>query len=218
MTINHETQKANEGKLRTVAIAVAAALGEGWKLEDRERDYNHYCEIEQPSTGARLGLSTSEGKVHITGRFVEYVDYEVNGRAERDHVFYRNSASPNVSIGCSIDKRPEVIAADIKRRLFPAYLPEWQRNLEAIDRHNAHDRVTKSNADLLAGLIGGKATKRGYHFQVNVYHSEHLAGSTFDIKVSETEVTFDHLSVPVAVAGQILAILKQNQKPVEVEV
>lgn len=200
MTISYEDQKTNEGRLRGIARAVASRLGGRWALEKRERDYTHYAEIEDGFTGARLGFSTSEGKIHISGQFVTTIE----GR----HVFYRTIADPNVSIGVGINRGVDIMAREIARRLLPAYLPEWQKNLEAVNRFHKHNEVTGTIARRMAKLIGAEeAPVTDHRVSVRVYNSRELRGDVFDLSVQGDSVRFDNLDVDEATAIKILDVL-----------
>jgi hypothetical protein len=206
MAITHETQKQNEGLVRNRATTVAAYLNahdssSKWAMEKRERDYPHYCEIENAATGARLGFSTSEGKLHISGQFVTSID----GR----HVFYRTSASPNVSIGVGMNRPAEVVAHEIERRLFPSYLPEWARNLEALAKYHAHSTATMATAKKIAKAIGIPQPRvmNDYRVNLSTYDSSKLAHTGFTLSINEGSVRFDGLEVDEAMALDILDAL-----------
>jgi hypothetical protein len=202
MSTNYEQQKQNEGKIREIAIGVAALLPGKWAIEAKERDYSHYCEIEDAATGAHLGFSTSDGKVHVSGQFVTGI--------KGDMVFYRNSASPNASIGVGITRTFEVMAREIERRLFPSFLPEWQRNLEAIAYYHKRTAVTLANATNLATFIGAEIPPvEENKADIRPYHSRDLSAMSFDITVQDSTVRFDRLELPMLAALDVLAILKR---------
>lgn len=206
MAIKWEQERANISRLYEISCRLASALGGKWLPTTKYGDAEYggaYAEVEDHDTGARIGITTREGMLHFSGRFTE--------RVENHTVFYRTSASPTCAIGVNINRNPDVWVAEIKRRLFPAYLPEWQRNLEAIAKYHAHNTTCLAVAGRLAAIIGAPEPQMVDHnADIRVYHSKRLPGAHFDLTVNEGTVRFDRLEVPELLASSILRILRDN--------
>ena len=201
-------KKIEQAQLAELAAPLARALGEGWSVVPRRGGADPsptYFDLAGPD-GAKLSLSLgwqNEGKVHVG------VSFDAKDK-DGNKFWYLPCKVTAPSANISISKTPLTFAADIKRRIFPEYLPLLANLNERRVEHNAKLERAEDTAVALALTIGaelpGKSTD-GYSLVVRPYHSTRLAGSTLDIRVTDGEVKFDSLRVSPFVAREILNLL-----------
>lgn len=106
--------------VEAIAREVAPLLGEGWSVEDRTANFLRedrviYARLMGPA-GAAVGLHLEtypHNRIRISGCFPK--------SPRTGHLYGRHDQSPR--IGVSPDRPAHIIAAEIKRRLLPRYLP-----------------------------------------------------------------------------------------------
>lgn len=144
-----------EARVKTAAL-IAAYLGEGWAVINRDRDLDNSAQtITHRETGRSLWLrwETPYGKnppapsISIHGNWPKDVD----GRES----FPRNSPSINVAAA----KDPEKIAKDINRRFMPEYDKLWDEQAEIVQRHRDYADLTERTAAALEAA-GARRSER----------------------------------------------------------
>lgn len=186
--------------LKNIAHDVAKALGKGWSVEKKERDYSHYVEVLGPD-GAAISISTAREKDRL------YISGNYDDRIDGEQVWLVPYKTTNPSITVAMTKSAEQIAADITRRLLPDYLPLLADCQKTVEQHKSFRATTAATADRVAAAVGGRVDgpRNGRSStQVSVYHSDDLQGQTGDITISGTGVSFDRLSVD---ADEAIAML-----------
>ncbi len=213
-------KKIEQAQLATLAPSLARALGEGWSVVPRRYvdepvENPTYFDLAGPD-GAKLSLHLgwqAEGKVHVS---VSFDDKDKDG----NRFWYLPYKVTAPSANISISKTPLTFAADIKRRIFPEYLPLLAACNQARADHTAKMNRAEDTAVALALTIGAEIPTKsqdGFTYRVRPYASSRLAGSTFDIFVSDGQVKIEDLRVPPFVAKQILDLLvKHHVKSEEV--
>jgi hypothetical protein len=201
-------KKLEQAKLAELAAPLARALGEGWSVVPPREGADpspSYFDLAGPD-GAKLSLHLgwqAEGKVSVG---VSFDDKDKDG----NKFWYLPHKVGSPSANISIDKTPQTFAADIKRRIFPEYLPLLaDLNARRVEHNAKMDRI-EDVAVALALTIGAELPTKstdGYSHKVRPYHSSRLAGSTLDIVVTDGEVKFDSLRVSPFVAREILNLL-----------
>jgi hypothetical protein len=108
------TRETAEPRLAELAPLVAKALGEGWKREKREGgEPTHYIALVHGDERVGLHVSYPYGRLNISGSLTHIKDT----RGENPYV--RGEENPKIT--ASLDRSPEQIARDIKRRVLPGY-------------------------------------------------------------------------------------------------
>jgi len=108
---------------------------------------------EPEGMGIHVNYNEYKNTLNICG---EYPKSKVN----RGQEFYPRDCYPSVatpSMGCSAEKSPEKIAADIKRRFIPEYLVAFAACAARRDMFDAADNAKTELADSLAGILGGES-------------------------------------------------------------
>lgn len=198
-----DAMRAAEDRLQELAPLIAKELG--YSVVPRDADVRHYVELTRPS-GERLGLSVARhsgsgyDKLHVQGRFDGYV----GGK----QVWWHSSREKNPSASMSLAKTPQVIAADIQRRVLPGYLTLLKQCQEAVERYKRESASAARVAAELAELVGCQvSTREPARPALNLYQSTKLSGNSATVVVSDTTVRFDHLEVSPKVARAILKAL-----------
>jgi hypothetical protein len=141
-------------------------------------------------TGASLAFYLSGGRIEITGCFPPH--YSPHGK---EH-----------SISVAHSKEPIAIAADIKRRLLPAYLPAM---FEALQR-KALDVMVRAKVEALAtklaGICGGKVSGQE-NDRFYCYEPVHVEGQARD---GGADLKISGLSDELA--AQILRLIADHAK------
>jgi hypothetical protein len=222
MALNYDQRNAQDKLTRqtlvTLAPAIAKALGPAWKCE---APVNHDASLDGPlpswysllgPEGEDIFIGTewdNKTKLHVSGQF--------HDREDGHQFWYLPYGTNRPSIGVSASKSADAIAAEIRRRLFPDYVPLLVSCNEARQRFLIQRDTAKEVAGDLAAFIGAPLVdnvndRDKTERKVNIYRSEALAGASFDLKVtgrsaSPATIRFDHLDVPAHVAREILAVL-----------
>jgi hypothetical protein len=82
-------------------------------------------------------------RVRISGSYPESTDGQV--------FWPHNSDRPRIS--CAISRGPEAIAKDVARRFIPAYTKEYEKQLQAVARHERNLETETCIMDTLAALL-----------------------------------------------------------------
>jgi hypothetical protein len=190
--------------MRAIATAVAKEMGDGWTIEAKKRDYAHYSEMTGP-LGERIGFASNRTKnmIHVSGSF--------NDRDAHGHVFWsvpRGKASPEINV--SMTKTVQQIAADIRRRLLPAYSELFKDNLQKWQQTAAHRATTHNNANEIANALGtviptdtGRSNNPDT-IEISLYNVPRLPEASGRISVYADQVTFQRLCVS---ADECVAII-----------
>lgn len=148
-----EERRAKREQLAAIVNAVAQALGPEWKPVIRD-DWSDAADIRQDA-GPRLYLSTARER----GRL--YIGAGFNG-AETHRPWRHDIPGGHLShsITVSLGKSGEAIARDIKRRLFPDYLPEYAETMQRKAQAEAQRDEAFRAAQEIARIFGAAAPER----------------------------------------------------------
>lgn len=173
---------------------IALYLGRPWKFNALEQDS---CWQRQIIDGQGRGLIISkeynQPKFKISGRF--------------DKRITDPQQSEFCSIGVSINREPKAIAADIARRLLPAYLP-------AFDKARARYLDNEQQAELLANvahlfLKASKGRKIAHQWS-GAQKAVYFEYGTVTIYGHSQEVNMDLRRLSIDQAIQIATFLTQT--------
>ena len=111
-------------------------------------------------------------------------------------------------IKCSFSKMPEHIAADIKRRLLPAYMPELRTAYIRKANEEQADAARERLAQELAALVGGKYRLPGAERnsgRPGVYvGADNL--TSFEVTYAQ-QISIPNLTITPEMARRVLPIL-----------
>lgn len=179
--------------LANFAQELAAALGEGWTVSDRT---NSWTKLLEGPKSQRLWVSEAEGQAK----------YTIAGDLPRrqDNSFYGLGAYEKLlEINVSASKSAEKIANEIKRRLFPSYLPLLERALTYQEQDKAQARAMAAN---VARMEAGGLSRSTW--RENQLHGT-LSGVTVKADVYSTTVHLDLSWLTPDQAEAIIALLKE---------
>jgi hypothetical protein len=192
--------------IRKLGAQIAAHLP-GFTLEPTRDDLEHGCYL-----------------AHLDGRRLHLRRDWRN--AERLTVAGSYPHEPNVShyakacqIGVGAARGPKVIAAEVVRRLLPAYEPELAKaRAEIADAQQAQAAQARAAAELARLLPGARVDAghgRGSYPAVRWYDRDDQVGSgTVRIDYRAETVSLEVRSLPVAAARRVLAALNAEARGV----
>ena len=137
-----------ERRLAELAPLVAQALGEGWKREKRDDgvELTHYMGLVRGDERVGLYISYPHGRLNISGNLKQIRD------SRGENPYLRGEENPKITV--SLDKSPEQIARDIKRRVLPGYRDVLAKATEIVRERNDLFAKTAASAAAIAKVIG----------------------------------------------------------------
>ena len=188
-----------DSEARSIAGQVARYLpGAGWAPDAA---WDGYGAILAGPDGARLHLTgPRDGKIHVSGCLP---------------VTSLRVTAGGINVGAS--RPPAAIAAEVGRRLLPAYRAALAeiREQDAIER--AAQLARAALADQITGLFPAGAAAMPSHCQSSsrseiVLHLGEAAGGWVKFYGRGHEVELDRMRVPAAVAVEMLAVLAGSNR------
>lgn len=186
--------------IRQSAGMIASALGEGWTVNADPDRSTWNVEIDGPDD-ERLYLSKgnkapcdSVTRLCISGGYGHLAEY-----AQMPYQLQR------AEITVSRDRGPEVIAKEIRRRLFPTYHAEMSRIREAVDRST---NAAKLRGELAARLGGREISHSSSESRTVVS----VPGGSITINYEATGCSVDLYSCPVDVAVLLAEALRKAEE------
>lgn len=117
------------------------------------------------------------------------------------------------AIRISLDKTPEAMIADIKRRFWGAYLAELEAMRAAVKAYETRTNAIQARAHQLGAIIGARVdAQAGQSVALSLYHSRELAESLGEFVISGDEVRIERLYVSDEVAAEILRVMVRARK------
>jgi hypothetical protein len=179
-------------ELRRITDEIARALGEGW-AHDAKHDFEQ-IRFANHTDGHGISVQWVRNAAHrrlaIGGRYPELPHGEVV-RGRRPHI--------EVAWG----RGPAAIAGDIRRRLLPAYLPDYERHVERRRMLVAEEEARNELAAQLARELPGGRVVTG-RTDVTVYGND---GARLRMFGAAAGVEME-LHVPAALAALIVATIR----------
>jgi hypothetical protein len=151
-----------------VLDAITAALGASvTKRSDDGYGWTHWQNVSVPYPGdpgvdiVAVSLHYHDDRkgdyVHVSGDWPkDYQGIMVTGRDAQ-------WGASNPSINVSAAKRPEVAAADIRRRFLPEYVPLYAKAMGVVMDRAAYDSAVADNWAALAAALGTKPARMSHN-------------------------------------------------------
>lgn len=203
------TYSERNEQLTKLTLAVAAALGAPWKAEAPRESYDATSYIANDD-GAQLSLMTQynhTNRVSVRG----VMHFEVNGRLQYVSVYENGQKLDIPSISVAIERGPDVIAKEIKRRLLPIYLHAVELAKADSKRQSENTARRQANIRTLVALSEGA---RLPDFQMYPEADRFYLGKRSGTVVAHYDgrVNFERLEVSMEEAEYILRYLKGENK------
>ena len=188
-----------------LACAVCAAMGTGWTFENKDEH--------------AAGTVYAPRFVHADGHgFYLCSRYNSNGKVEVSPVWPKGSDGKTVTyypavyggpntheIKVSVSRGADAIAADIKKRFLPVYLPMWQNAADVRNRNDAYSSLTKAT---VAELVKSELfTNSARDDSPKVLYTK--AKGAYSVNVSGGFVSFEVSGVTPEKAIAILQLLSE---------
>jgi hypothetical protein len=155
--------------------------------------------------GVRLGVE-GDG-LYLHEQYSQPGRIQISGWFPRSSMYFPKGLTRHIGVAAA--RGPKAIAAEIDRRLLPAYRAAIARVREHDAREQAEQEARDQLSAFITGLFPPKATSMPGHMQhrsgseVIVYMPGHQGG-TVKVSAGAHEVTFDRFRVPAAVALRML--------------
>jgi hypothetical protein len=193
-----------------VLDGIAAALGSLATTRRAEPDLGQYCplawqnitlDLDQSGTEPQLvsvSLHYHEDRkgdyVHVSGDWPK--DAKGNMVTGRDAEY----GASNPSINVAARKRPEVAAADIRRRFLPEFAPLYAKAKARIDAHQAFVEAVNQNFQILADACGGTVQRSTWNDGISI------AGLPDDVEIAYVSDSMVQIKMrlPVQLAAEYL--------------
>jgi hypothetical protein len=176
----------------TVAREVARYLP-GWRAVLQASDWAVSAILAGPVEGARVALTVSDGKLHMSGCYP----------ATEMRVDYRG-------INVTVTRPPAIIAGEIERRLLPGYLRQLAEVVTFNARMDRERAARTAVMERIAGMFPGAhvdpASRRGTHAKVYIHPARCTRGMV-EAYGSAATVSIELSGVPVDLAAGMLAVL-----------
>lgn len=184
----------------------------GWLLKPSPYEYGEFADLVRCADGASVRVTvgkkygwTAEGRVMFAGVTPSYR----NG--ER---LYLRSKRPEIT--CRVDREPEKLANEIKRRLLPAYDPYYAEAVATVRTDTENQEEIAAIANRLIAAIGSDDAKvePGHHLYSNDIQIFNRVMSLGKISIAprngvheEPEVSFDVRGIDPETAAQVLQLI-----------
>ena len=189
-----------------IAVRVAPHMGGDWQAVKRDGD--HYANLRRLGDGAGLYMNVDhKGKLGIGCEWPKYA----NG--ESWQLSY-NVSSPSIAVAALRDAK--TIAAEIKRRLLPVYLPMFEKAYSDVQRTNSHHARQETLARRVAAAIGGSVYEQSGKSVGARSEIKDGIDAIHNLHVSGDKVYFEVNGLPEELAVKILLMLKEAE-PIKTE-
>jgi hypothetical protein len=175
------------------AALIAAAMGEGWSVDDDPRFAEYPGAYLMGPDDVRIYLRFEphghKGKVAVHTAFPDS---------------YRRvytSDIPDLTIYVGKDRGPDVIAKEIKRRFLPDYLPALALIRERVAEHEAGERESARVCALLAAIPGW--SEHG-----ETFYGPH--GMRIDVRWGGS-INFERGSLPVELGLAVATLISEKR-------
>lgn len=163
-----------------------------------------FCPVASgPSLWVRFEAHDNKGKLAVN----------VNWPMQDNRELFPREGDRVSGINISLSKSPAQIAADIERRLLPAYLAQWDKQLAEVERHNEYEKKRHDAHDLVAQLTGGHVIRDpNDKTRVNVdwpNSGSYDRGYVANLQISADSMQFEVRSVPISVGINILKLIQE---------
>jgi hypothetical protein len=146
-----------------VAAALAARTGQPWRPSEGDDYGRHFAAVElatDPECRITFNDTWSKGKLAVRGRYPRHAGTHYPDQREQ---------APTINIGAG--KSPEQVAADVARRLLPAYLKSYAAGRQRLQESKDYDARRAALAADLAARCGEQAPSHTPH-RFSTYRGE----------------------------------------------
>lgn len=186
-----------------LALRIAAHMGDEWVAKAPKLENTAYSGLTRTSDGAEIYISTDRKKAHFGCEWPMYANGE---RWRLGH----GVSSPRIT--CAVGRDAKTLAAEIKRRLLPEYLPLYEKACADVRQSNTGMNQQTECAARVAAAIGGKV--RETSGQSVGARSEIRDGidHVYNLHVSGEKIYFEVTGIPEVLAVQILNLIKGSER------
>ena len=173
-------------------LGLLLALGDGWD-QTGQTTYRH-------KDGYGFYLSLRDGRYTIGGEWPT--------DSENRQMWPSDYDGPRGSITVAATRTPEQIAAEVKRRFLPVYLPTWRTMRERADGNNRYAlECAETVRKVLAADVGAYNARHGSDQATTLYFRNSHA---YQVRAQAQNVRFEHFNCPADVAVEILKLLRKQ--------
>lgn len=192
-------------ELNTRTALVAGILGSNWQQSTAE-PFNHkeIRGFEPPDRGYIQGQGNERLTLYYSSEKRNGLRLVVAGLFPKTARGEYIKPDTDHSITIAADRNPEAVAKDIERRLLPDYRVTLQKVIETKTYQDDYNQKQESNTLEAAKLLGVTLTPEGIEAGAL---SLSVKGGYGDARIYADAIRFDRLSLPIAVALQVLEII-----------